>query len=101
MLQPEPARPPMAEKTMTLAEVIDELSVTMPDSYVHKQKHNVDPNLSDKEILARYVLKAAYSLYSLDSDDQSNLERIAFNLDNAALTLNGVAQHLRQLRTQA
>lgn len=77
---------------------IDEANTVFPDTYVRAAYRAQLSAVRPVELLARYLVSEISDLYSLESDDQTNLTRIIANLDVSAAHLADVTECFRELR---
>lgn len=72
--------------------------MVFPNGFV-KQAFRLRPlEARPVELLAQYLVAEICDLYSSESDDQANLNRIIANLDVAASNLEDVTRCFRELR---
>lgn len=84
--------------THTLNYYIGQANMVFPNGFISKAFQHKPPDARPVELLAQYLVSEICDLYSSESDDQANLNRIIAGLDVAASNLEDVTRCFRELR---
>lgn len=84
--------------THSLENFIGQADVVFPNGFISKAFLLGPPDARPVELLAQYLVSEICGLYSSESNDQANLDRIIAGLDVAASNLEDVTRCFRELR---